>query len=224
MVMLSGVTRQLYAATCTPAAAACRSAAPKAGWVSSLGAKSVTSSIWMTKNAVARCPSYRPHQLVQVPDAPLRGRVGKAGVAAVLQRHALDLHQMQSLPPRQAEVQPGLAEHELRLYRLRRRVEGPRPLREGAVGRLRVHIDEPAALLHRDQVIRRFSVGVGRPLQIYHGLRRQQLPAAPRVLHMAHHRLAALQRRVGDKAVGPRQKPRPHHLSVLHFASRPLLI
>ena len=50
-VRLSGVMRQQKAWSATPAAAACRSAAPKVGSVLSLGEKARASASWITKTA-----------------------------------------------------------------------------------------------------------------------------------------------------------------------------
>ena len=96
----------------------------------------------------------------------------------------------------------------------------PDPLGKNAVGGLSVHVDEPVALLHGDEVPRRPAGRIGSTLQIDRSPRHQQLPAAACVLHMAHHRLA-LQFYMGDEPVGPLQKVRLPHLSVLQV-HRPL--
>ena len=99
-----------------------------------------------------------------------------------------------------------------------------RPLGEYAVGRLGIHVDELIALFHGDEIVGRAAVRVGRPLQIHCGGRRQQLPTAARVLHMADHRLPAGQRHMGDESVGAGQEAAPYHLSVLHALPPPLMI
>ena len=162
---------------------------------------------------------HGPHQLMQMPDATLRGGVREQAVALPLQRHALHLHQVQPLRPLQTEVQPGVPVTALR-------VDGDLrlllvdPLGKNAVGGLSVHVDEPVALLHGDEVPRRPAGRIGPTLQIDRGPPHQQLPAAACVLHMAHHRLA-LQFYMGDEPVGPLQKVRLPHLSVLQV-HRPL--
>ena len=50
MTRVSGVTLHVTASTLTPAAAACRSAFPKSGSVTSLGCRYFTSSIWITNS------------------------------------------------------------------------------------------------------------------------------------------------------------------------------
>lgn len=156
---------------------------------------------------------HGPHQLMQMPDTTLRGGVREQAVALPLQRHALHLHQVQPLRPFQTEVQPGVPVTVLRVDGDLRLLLA-NPLGKNAVGGLSVHVDEPVALLHGDEVPRRPAGRIGPTLQIDRGPPHQQLPAAACVLHMAHHRLA-LQLYMGDEPVGPLQKVRLPHLSVL---------
>ena len=156
---------------------------------------------------------YRMHQLMEVLHAPLRGCVGKAGVAVLLQRNALHLHQMQPLGRLQAEVQPGLAEAVFAVDG--GGIEPQRPFGKHLVGGLSVHIDELSIFLHGDQVIGRLAIGVRPLLQIHRRAGHQQLTAPARVLHMAH-RLHAVQRHMGNKPVGTAQKNALLHLSVTH--------
>ena len=161
---------------------------------------------------------HRVHQLVEMLHAPLRRRVRKAGMAAVLQRDALHLHQMQPLRRLQTEIQPGLSEAVLAVDGGSGGVELQRPLREHLVGRLRVHVDKLSVFLHGDQVIGGLAVGVRPFLQIHRRAGHQQLPAAARVFHVAH-RLRVVHQHMGDKPVGPRQKYPLFHLFVSHMLS-----
>ena len=80
MVRLSGVTAHSMASTSTPAAAARRSASPKAGWVASLGAKSTMPLICKTKQTVASYPSAR--QRTSSSRCLIPRRVGASGKRA----------------------------------------------------------------------------------------------------------------------------------------------
>ena len=82
----------------------------------------------------------------------------------LLQRHALYLHQVQSRRCGQTEVQPGRAVDKLRLHIHRRGIECPGELAEHPVGRLGIHIDEQAILIHSDEIKGRFSQQIAAPL------------------------------------------------------------
>ena len=166
---------------------------------------------------------HRPHQLMQMLYAPFRGGIRKTGVAVFLQRHALYLHQVQSRRCGQTEVQPGRAVDKLRLHIHRRGIERPGELAEHPVGRLGIHVDQQAVLVHGDEIEGRPARRVLAPLQIYRRAGPQQLPAAPGVLHVAH-RLRAVYLHQGDETVGPRQEAALHHFSVPHRAASSLFV
>ena len=161
------------------------------------------------------------YQLVQVLHAPFRRRIGEQGVTAGLQRDALDLHQMQPVRAGQAEVQPGRAEAVLRPHLLRQRIEPPGELSKDPVGRLCVHVDDFPALVHGDQVVGCLSPRRHAGRQPHRRAGHQQLPAPPRVLHMAD-RLRPADVHHRDEPVGARQKAPLHHVFVLHGAASPL--
>ena len=163
---------------------------------------------------------HSAYQFMHVLHAPLRRRIREAGVAALLQRDPLDLHQVQPVGPRQAEIKPRLAKAKLRPDALGLRVEGPCKLRKRPVRCLGVHIDQSAALIHRDKIVGCPTPRRDTRHQIHLSPRYQQFTTASGVLHMAD-RLGAVQFHQRNEAIGAREKAALHHIFVPHSRASP---
>ena len=150
-------------------------------------------------------------QLLDVLDAPLGGGVGKPGVSAALQCNPLDLHKAPAGSGLKIKIKAGIAPALLRLQIRQSRQKAARlgPLLKDPIGGLGIHVDQQRFRLtrffHANQVKVGFPARAAGRLQIDHRSRRQQLPAAPGILHMAHH-LPAVQRHMGDKTVRAAEK------------------
>ena len=139
----------------------------------------------------------------QVLGSTLRGRIGKGADAAILQGHALDLQITLLSVLFEGKIKPGIP-----VYGFRPQIgdlpqtAGGKPFPGCRIGGLGVHIDEPAALFYRDQVVGGFPLGVIKVLAEYIGPLGQQLPAPARVFYMDDLLLTA-DLHMGDKPVGP---------------------
>ena len=157
----------------------------------------------------------RPLQLPDVLHSPLRGRVGEAGRAAVLQGDALDLDQEETPGALHAEVQAGVPICVLPAEDRPLRQAGRQPFGKYPVGRLGVHVYQQLPLPHGNEVIRRLPAGVFVFLQIDGRPGDQQLPAAARIFYVDGLD-GSLRLHLGDEAVGPGEKAARDHGLILH--------
>ena len=136
-------------------------------------------------------------------------------MSAALQCHALHLYIVFSPLCLQQKIQPAILIKNLRPHAHDPRLQIFRPLAKGPIGRLRVHVYQPLALLHSDEVPGRFPFGPSPLLQPNLHTGPQKLPAPAGVFHMADH-LLPLQKHMGNKSIRPSQKHRRLHFFVSH--------
>ena len=164
-------------------------------------------------------PIALPGQLRQTPDVlgtPQGGGVGKGADAVMFQGAALDFQETGPAVLCEGEIEPGIPVNGFRPKVLQRpQAAGEEPFLCRRIGGLGIHVDEPPAFLHGDEVVFGFSVGVAAALapDCYAG--DQQFPAPAGVFDMADLFLS-VDLNVGHKPVGPLQKYPGDHVFVCH--------
>ena len=151
-------------------------------------------------NALGPCP----HQLPDMPNPALGGRIGKIPYAVNLQRAALYLQQKPFLPALHIKIHSGITVTVLGQHPVESLL--PQPLLHHMVGGLAVDVEQhPVCLAHGHQVVGGFSPRCARRREPHLAPRNEQLPAAPGVFHMNAFPVP-VQLHLGDKAIGPCQK------------------